>query len=107
MLSLTIFLIETWIQLPKRQRHMQQKKKLIGRLAHKGRVVTMREIRKRITKRDKYEVEKARNALRQVEIAAEKKEKAKINTQKRTKKTLFKEVRAYLKVRPQFVTSLI
>ncbi len=81
-------------------------KKLTGRVAQKGGVVTMREIRGRITKRAEDEVGKTKNALRRAEIAAEKKAKAEINAQKRTKKALFKEVKEYLKVGPQLAKSL-
>ncbi len=81
-------------------------KKLTGRVAKKGGVITVCEIRGRITKKAEDEVEKARNALRRAEIAAEKKAKAEINAQKRTKKTLFKKVKAYLKARPQLAKSL-
>ncbi len=42
---------------------------------------------------------------RQAEIAAEKKAKAEINAQKRTKKALFQELKAYLKARPQLAKS--
>lgn len=66
----------------------------------------MQEIRGRIIKRAKDEVEKARNALRQAEIITEKQEKVEINAQKKTKKTLFKEVKAYLNARPQLAKSL-
>ncbi len=70
-------------------------KKLTGRVAKKEGMFIMREIRGRITKRAEDEVEKARNALRQAEIAAEKKAKAEINVQKRTKKASLQEVKAY------------
>lgn len=69
-------------------------------------MTTIYEIRGKITKRAKDEVEKVRNALKQAEIAAKKKEKAKINNQKRAKKTLFKEVKAYLKAKSQLAKSL-
>ncbi len=82
------------------------RKKLIGRVAQKGGVVIVHEIRGRITKQAEDEVEKARNSLRQAEIAVEKKAKAEINAQKRTKKALFKEVKAYLKARSQLPKSL-
>ena len=83
------------------------RKKLTGRVAQKGGVITVREVRGRITKRAEDEVEKARNALKRAGIAAEKKAKAGgINARKRTKKALFKEVKAYLKARPQLATSL-
>ena len=78
------------MQLTERQRCVRHEKKLTGRVAQKGGVITVREIRGRITKR-----------------AAEKKAKAEINTRKkRTKKALFKEVKAYLKARPQLAKSL-
>ncbi|MCJ1349797.1 hypothetical protein MMC31_008038 [Peltigera leucophlebia] len=82
------------------------RKKLTGRVAQKGRVIILREVRGRITKRAEDEVEKARNAVRRAEIAAGKKEKAEIIAQKRTKKALFKEVKAYLEARPQLPKSL-
>lgn len=66
----------------------------------------MHEVREKIAKRAEDEVEKARNALRRAEIAAEKKEKAEVNAQKKTKKALFKEVKEYLKARPQLAKSL-
>ncbi len=81
-------------------------KKLTGRVAQKGGVITVREVRGKIAKRAEDEVKKARNALRRAEIAAEKKEKAEVNARKRTKKALFKEVKAYLKARPQLAKSL-
>lgn len=82
------------------------RKKLTGRVVQKEGMVTRREIRGKITKRAEDKVEKARNALRRAKIATKKKEKAEINTQKRTKKALFKEVKAYLKARPQLAKSL-
>ena len=48
------------------------RKKLTGRVAQKGGGIIVREIRGRIAKRAEDEVEKARNALRRAEIAAEK-----------------------------------
>ncbi len=57
------------------------RKKITGRAAQKERVITVREIRGRTTKR--------------AEIAAEKKAKAEINARKRTKKALFKVVKAW------------
>ena len=81
-------------------------KKFTGRVAQKGRVVIIREIRGRITKQAENKVKKAKNALRGAEIAIEKKEKAEIKAQKRTKKALFKKVKAYLKTRPQLGKSL-
>ncbi|MCJ1347006.1 hypothetical protein MMC31_005226 [Peltigera leucophlebia] len=81
-------------------------KRLTGRIAQKGGVITMREIKGRITKQAKDEVQKARNALRRAEIATEKKAKARINARKGTRKALFKEVKAYLKARSQLAKSL-
>ena len=54
------------------------RKKITGRVAQKERVITIREIRGRTTKRTEDEAEKPKNALRRAEIAAEKKAKAEI-----------------------------
>lgn len=59
----------------------------------------MRKIRRIIIKWVEDKIKKARNALRPAEITTEKKEKLKINTQKKTKKTSFKKFKAYLKAR--------
>ena len=66
----------------------------------------MHKVRGKITKQGEDEVKKEKNALRQAEIAAEKKEKAKVNTEKKTKKALFKEVKAYSKARSQLAKLL-
>ena len=67
--------------------------KTTERVAQKGGVITVREVRGKIAKRAEDEVEKARNALRQAEIAAERKEKAEINARKKTKKLCSKKSR--------------
>ena len=73
------------------------RQKLTGRVTQKRGVITVREVRGEIVKRAEDEFEKGRNALRRAKIAAEKKEKAEVNARKKTKKTLFKKVKAYLK----------
>ncbi len=65
----------------------------------------MLEIKERTTKQAGDEVENTRNALRQAEIAVEKKAKAEINAEKKTKKAWFKEFKAYLKVKLLLATS--
>ena len=60
----------------------------------------MLEIKERATKQAEDEVEKTMNALRQAEIAEEKKSKAEINSRKKTTKAWFKEVKTYLKAKP-------
>ena len=81
--------------------------KTIPRLAaQKRRVITLLEIRGRTIKQAENNVEKTRNALRQTEIAVEKKAKAKINIRKKTKKAWFKDVKVYLKARSWLATSL-
>ncbi len=74
-------------------------KEITRPVAQKKRVITLREIRGKTTKRAEDEAEKAKNALRRAGIAAEKKAKAEINTQKKTKNALFKVVKTYLKAR--------
>ena len=57
-------------------------KKLIGRVAQKRRVITVRDVHTKVTKRVETEVEKARRALEQAEAAELKKENAGIATHK-------------------------
>lgn len=66
-----------------------RKKKVTGQIAQKGDVIIVREVRGRIAKQAEDEVEKARNALRRAEIAAEKKEKAEVNARKKRQKKLY------------------
>lgn len=63
----------------------------------------MHKVREKIAKQAKDEVKKARHILKRAEITAEKKEKAKVNTQKKTKKVLFKEVTMYLRAKMQLL----
>ena len=74
--------------------------KITKRAEQKKAVITLLEIKERTTKQAEDKGEKARNALRQPEIDVEKKAKAEITAQKRTKKAWFKEIKAYLKARP-------
>ena len=76
------------------------RKKLTGRVAQKGGVITVRDIQAKVTKRAENEVEKARKALDRAEAAELKKENAKIAAHKKLRKQLHKELRAYLKARP-------
>ncbi len=89
----------------KEEAALAAQKEIIKQAEQKRAVITLLEIRERTTKWAEDEVEKTRNALRQAEIAAEKKAKAEINAQKRTNKTWFKEVKVNLKARPRLRTS--
>lgn len=60
-------------------------KKLIGLVAQKRGVITVREIKGTIAKRAEDEIEKVRNALRKAEITVKKKEKRRIMLEKRPK----------------------
>ena len=81
-------------------------KKLIGRVAQKGKVITVRDVQAKVTKRAENEVEKARRALDQAEAAELKKENAKIAVQKKIRKQLHKELKVYLKARPTLANLL-
>ena len=76
------------------------RKKLTGRVAQKGGVITVRDVRAKVTKRVETEVEKARKALDRAEAAELKKENARITAHKKLRKQLHKELKAYLKARP-------
>ena len=70
------------------------------KVAQKGGVITVRDVRAKITKRAETEVEKARRALERAEAAELKKENSRIAAHKKLWKQLHKELKAYLKVRP-------
>ena len=76
------------------------RKKLTGRVAQKGGVITVRDVRAKVTKRAETEVEKARKVLDRAEAAELKKENARIAAHKKLRKQLHKELKAYLKSRP-------
>ena len=82
------------------------RKKLTGRVAQKGGVITVRDVRAKVTKRAESEVEKARRALDRAEAAELKKENARITAQKKLRKQLHKELKAYLKARPALANLL-
>ena len=69
-------------------------KKLTGPAAKKGGGIIVREIRGRIAKRAEDEVEKARNALRRAEIAAE---KAEVKRPEKDKKSFVKRSQGIFK----------
>lgn len=70
------------------------RKKLTGPAAQKGGGIIVREIRGRIAKRAEDEVEKARNALRRAEIAAE---KAEVKRPEKDKKSFVKRSQGIFK----------
>ena len=82
------------------------RKKLTGRVAQKGGVITVRDVRAKVTKRVETEVEKARRALERAEAAELKKENARIAAHKKLWKQLHKELKAYLKARPALANLL-
>lgn len=59
------------------------RRKLTGRVAQKGGVITVRDVRAKVTKREETEVEKARKALERAEAAELKKENARIGAHKK------------------------
>ena len=81
-------------------------KKITGRVAQKGGVITIRRVRAKVTKRVETEVEKARRACDQGEAAELKKENARIAAHKKLCKRLHKELKAYLKARPALANLL-
>ncbi len=62
------------------------RKKLTGKIAQKGRIILVQDVRARIAKRNANEVEKARKALERAEAAEARKEKAWLATRKRLQK---------------------
>ena len=82
------------------------REKLTGRVAQKGGVITVRDVRAKVTKRAETEVEKAKEALDQAEVAELKKENAMIAAQKKLRNQLHKELKAYLKARPALTNLL-
>ncbi len=82
------------------------RKKLIGRVAQKGKLITVRDVQAKVTKRAENEVEKARRALDRAEAAELKKENARIAAQKKIRKQLHKELKVYLKARPALANLL-
>ena len=76
------------------------RKKITGRVAPKGGVITVRGVREKVTKIVETEVEKARRALERAEAAELKKENARIAAHRKLWKQLHKELKAYLKARP-------
>ena len=62
------------------------RKKLTGKIAQKGRVILVQDVRARIAKRNANVVEKARKALERAEAAKARKEKAWLATRKRLQK---------------------
>ncbi len=66
----------------------------------------MRDVRAKVTKRAENEVERARRALDRAEAAELKKENARIAAQKKLRKQLYKELKAYLKARPALANLL-
>lgn len=81
-------------------------KKYIEYAALKEKMVTLQEIRERIIKKVNDKFEKARNTLKQAEIAIKKNEKAEIITSKRTKKAFFEKLTVYWKTRLEMAKSL-
>ena len=69
-------------------------------------VITVRDMRAKVTKRAETEVERARKALDRAEAAELKKENARIAAQKKLQKQLHKEFKVYLKARPALVNLL-
>ena len=82
------------------------RKKLTGRVSQKGGVITVRDVRAKVTKRVETEVEKARRALERAEAAELKKENARIAAHEKLWKQLHKELKAYLKARPALANLL-
>ena len=83
------------------------RKKLTGRVAQNGGVITVRDMRAKITKRVETEVEKAKRALDRAEAAELKNENARIAAQKKLWKQLHRELKAYLKARPALANLLV
>ena len=75
-------------------------KKFTRKVAQKGGVIIVRDMRANITKRVETEVKKARKALDQAEAAELEKENARIVAHKNLWKQLHKDLKAYLKVWP-------
>ena len=75
------------------------RKKLTGRVAQKGGVITVRDVRAKVTKRAETEVEKARRALERAEAAELKKENSMIAAHKKLWKQLHKELGLQLRVK--------
>ena len=59
------------------------RKKLTGRVVQKGGVITVRDVRAKVTRKEETEVEKARKALERAEVAELKKENTKIAAHKK------------------------
>lgn len=76
-------------------------------VAKKKGVITACEVGQKITKPVKDGFKKPKNALRRADTSAKKKIKAEINAWKITKKTLFKEIKVYLKANPQMAKLFI
>ena len=72
----------------------------MDRVAQKERVITVRDMRAKITKREKTEIKKLRKALEQVEAAELKKENTRIAAYKQLLKQIYRELKAYLKAQP-------
>ena len=82
------------------------RRKLTGRVAQKGGVITVRDVSAKITKRAETEVEKAMRALDRAEAVELEKENARIAAQKKLWKQLHRELKAYLKARPTLANLL-
>lgn len=74
-------------------------KKLKRQIAPKGGMITVSDLREKITKRAEDKVEMTRNVLKPAEIVVEKMEKTEIHAQKEKKNPLLKEVKVYLRPR--------
>ena len=82
------------------------RKKLIRNVAQKVGVITVQDVRAKVTKRVETEVEKARRALDRAEAAELKKENARIAAHKKLWKQVHKKLKAYLKIRPALANLL-
>lgn len=79
------------------------RKKLIGRVVQKGGVITVQDVRAKVTNRAETGVEMVRKALDRAEATELKKEYARIATQRKLQKQLRKELKAYLKAPASFI----
>ena len=73
------------------------RKKLAGTVAQSGGVITVRDVRAKITKRHKNKVEKAQKVLHRAKAAALKKQQVIDNAEKKLWKVLFREANIFLR----------
>ena len=70
------------------------------KVAQKRKVITVRNIQAKITKRVKAKIKMVKKALEQGKVIELKKENIKIAAHKKLQKQLHKKLKAYLKVQP-------